>query len=242
MRKLLILSGAGISKESGLDTFRDKGGTWEKYDMDVVCNYTTWKDNFEAVHDFYNFRRAELQTVQPNAAHLKIAEWSKKYCVVNITQNVDNLFEKAGCENVVHLHGTLTRMQCTACGNVWFIGERAYDYATERCKCNSKRGVKPSVVLFNEDAPLYRVLYRELRGLTKDDVVLVIGTSGLVLSVNSLLFDSPATLILNNMEVSQHIDDSIFKHIFYIPATEAVLKIDTIIEEMNKNYLKSLII
>ena len=108
---LIIFSGAGISAESGINTFRDTNGLWENHSIKEVCSENTWKHNFEAVHTFYNQRRVQLSEVQPNNAHKVVATLKKQYgddCYV-ITQNVDDLFERAGCEDVLHVHGELKK-------------------------------------------------------------------------------------------------------------------------------------
>ena len=117
-KKLIIFSGAGISAESGINTFRDTNGLWENHSIKEICSEYTWKQNFEAVHSFYNQRRVQLSEVQPNNAHKVVATLKKQYgedCYV-ITQNVDDLFERVGCKDVLHVHGELGKMECTACG------------------------------------------------------------------------------------------------------------------------------
>ena len=104
-RNLVVLSGAGISAESGISTFRDSGGLWEKYSIDDVCTPDGFRRNPKLVLDFYNARRRELQTVEPNHAHLALAALESDFEVTVITQNVDNLHERAGSTNIIHLHG-----------------------------------------------------------------------------------------------------------------------------------------
>lgn len=217
--RLVILSGAGLSADSGIQTFRGDTGLWEGHSVDQVANGLTWKRNWDLVRKFYNDRRVALGTVEPNPMHLAIAEWSKLYDTVNLTQNVDDLLERAGCASVIHLHGFLPEMFCEACGHVWSVGYSMVG-ETDRCqgrngRCNSIKGVRPNIVFFHEAAPNYAVMYRTFRDLTPDDCVVVIGTSGLVIDVNSLLFDSPALKILNNLEPSNHINDSNFDHVLY---------------------------
>lgn len=101
----VFLTGAGISAESGLPTFRGKAGLWRNHRPEVLANIKTWRSNYDLVHAFYSMRRARLAEVQPNAAHRAIAALGDKALV--LTQNVDNLFERAGCENIIHLHGRL---------------------------------------------------------------------------------------------------------------------------------------
>ena len=105
MKKLVILSGAGISAESGISTFRDSDGLWENYDVSEVCDISAWPRNPGLMLRFYNERRAQLATVKPNAAHLAIASLEEDYDVTVVTQNVDNLHERAGSTKIIHLHG-----------------------------------------------------------------------------------------------------------------------------------------
>lgn len=211
--QLVILSGAGLSADSGIATFRGATGLWEGHDVDQVANGMTWRQNWDLVRRFYNDRRVALAAAEPNAMHRAIATWETQYDTVILTQNVDDLLERAGCKNVVHLHGKLTEMKCVACGKVWYV-----EYQTmqddERCaKCNSVKGIRPNVVFFNEPAPNYMTMYKTFKQLGPKDCVVVIGTSGLVIDVNSLVFDSPALKILNNLESSEHINESYFDHV-----------------------------
>jgi NAD-dependent deacetylase len=104
---IVVLSGAGMSAESGISTFRDQNGLWENHDIMDVASIEGWHKNPALVLDFYNKRRAQLFEVHPNSAHLKIASWQENHHVVVVTQNVDDLHERAGSTNVIHLHGTL---------------------------------------------------------------------------------------------------------------------------------------
>ena len=232
--RLLVFSGAGLSAPSGIPTFRDANGLWHNHNIDEICDLLTWKQNAELVHKFYNQRRQDLSSVSPNAAHFKIAEWQKRYPggVTIITQNVDNLLEAAGCVDVVHVHGLLTNMKCTACGHVWDVGYHAWDKEVDRCpKCSSRRGVKPGVVFFNESAPEYATLYHAIKMLTDLSTTVVIGTSSMVVDIQSLLFDKPGAKILNNLEPLRSLDGSYWTHVFYESADTACEKIDAIVRE-----------
>ena len=109
--KIAVLTGAGVSAESGLGTYRDNGGLWDNYDPMEVASIEGWYRNRKLVLDFYNMQRAKLRDAQPNAAHLAIAALEDKYDVTVITQNVDNLHEKAGSTRVIHLHGEATKVR-----------------------------------------------------------------------------------------------------------------------------------
>ncbi|MDE6894154.1 MAG: hypothetical protein K2J02_02125 [Malacoplasma sp.] len=235
MEKLIILSGAGLSAESGIQTFRSDTGLWNNYDINVVCNYLTWKQNFEIVHKFYNDRRKELKNKKPNLMHIKIAEWKKKLknnCIL-ITQNIDDLLEKAGCEDVIHLHGYSNKLICTDCDYIYEdLNYKPYDF--KKCiKCNSK-WIKPYIVFFNEQAPQYLKLHQIFNSVNEKDVVLIIGTSGTVINVNHLLYLSNSTNILNNLKKEPYINERLFEFVFYEKATIAALKIDKIIKEKFK--------
>jgi NAD-dependent deacetylase len=110
-KRIVVLTGAGVSAESGFATFRDTGGLWEQYDVNDVASIEGWYRNRQLVLDFYNQRRAQLETAKPNDAHLAIAALEKSYDVEVITQNVDNLHERAGSTRVLHLHGELTKVR-----------------------------------------------------------------------------------------------------------------------------------
>ena len=110
-KKIVVLTGAGVSAESGISTFRDNGGLWDKYDVNDVASIDGWYRNRQLVLDFYNLRRAELEKARPNAAHLAIAALENRYEVTVVTQNVDNLHERAGSTKIIHLHGELTKVR-----------------------------------------------------------------------------------------------------------------------------------
>jgi NAD-dependent deacetylase len=230
--KLIILSGAGLSADSGVPTFRSANGLWMGHDINKVCNYLTWKDNFSLVHGFYNQLRTLLSRVEPNLAHRTIAQWETLYGdrIINMTANVDDLLERAGCKNVLHLHGFLPEMQCTACGNIWTVGHSEWNCDEDRCpKCTSKKGVKPAVVFFNEGATGYSRLNKVFREIVQDDVVLIIGTSGQVINVDAYLFDKSCFKILNNLQQETFVDDTMYDSVHFASASDAIQEIDTIV-------------
>lgn len=189
MKKIVILSGAGISAESGISTFRDSGGLWEQYDVMDVASAPGWKKNPALVLDFYNQRRAQLEHVEPNKAHLDIAALEKDYDVVVITQNVDNLHERAGSSKVIHLHGELTKVR----PEDMYIVEDRYDeshvkdigYSAIGLGDVDERGVqyRPHIVFFGEDVPK---LNDALKELIEADIMIIVGTSLLVQPAASL--------------------------------------------------------
>lgn len=150
MPKLIVFSGAGLSAESGLETFRDADGLWAKYDPMEVCNYQNWEKNFDLVHRFYNERRKELAKVKPNAMHLYLAQLEHdlkgKVDMIHLTQNVDDLLERAGATKIIHLHGKLTELICPQCQHIQTIGYAEFDKSP--CpKCGHTK-VKPQIIFF----------------------------------------------------------------------------------------------
>lgn len=231
MPKLVVFSGAGLSAESGLETFRDNGGLWAQYDPMEVCNYENWLENFELVHRFYNLRREELGKVQPNAMHNFLAalpdilQLKQDIEVIHITQNVDDLLERAGARNVIHLHGELTKIICPKCAQITDIGYTAF--TPHHCPKCDYRYLKPFIVFFYEKAPQYATMYDIFESLNFRDCVLVIGTSGNVVDISSILacceYKRKIGLkILNNLEYSKSIAESVFDKILYKPATQAI--------------------
>ena len=232
-RKLIVFSGAGLSADSGIPTFRSSGGLWHDHDVNVVANGLTWKQNWETVRRFYNSRRVELGTVEPNPMHKLIASFQSRFPTSILTQNIDDLLERAGCTDVIHLHGKLTEMRCEACGTVWDIGYTEMGDA-DRCthfKCASLKGVRPNVVFFHEIAPNYAKMYSVFRSLNENDCVLVIGTSGQVIQVDSFMFDFKGCKILNNLEPSDSVNENYFTHVVYDRASESTDVIDKLVTD-----------
>ncbi len=195
MRKVFILSGAGLSAESGIPTFRDSGGWWEKYDVMQVCSVQGWQENRALVTRFYNERRAELKQKEPNAAHHAIARLQERFGerIWNLTQNVDDLLEKAGCQKVIHLHGTLRDLRCEACGHVWDIGYRA-QREDERCPACAAASVRHNIVMFGEPAPAYRYIKR---AVDESALFIAIGTSGDVIDIVMLASDFSHSILVD---------------------------------------------
>ncbi len=236
MAKVIVLSGAGLSAESGISTFRDSGGLWEQYDVSVVCNFDSLEKNEALTLEFYDKRRKELADKKPNKAHLEYAKLKKRHPneVAIITQNVDDLFEKAGLKHdeVIHLHGYLPEVRCRdpRCEAVYDIGYKSiYDFHGGFCpKCGGK--LRPNIVFFGEMAPLYKRLNKEIQDC---EFVVVVGTSGNVIGVNTMA-NFIEHSILNNLEESVSIEHQLFDKVLFKPATEAV---DEIIEDI-ENFLK----
>lgn len=186
MKKLVILTGAGMSAESGIRTFRDMGGLWEEYDVMEVASPQGWEQNRELVLRFYNERRRQLKECRPNAGHLGLVDLEKDFDVQIITQNVDNLHERAGSRKVLHLHGLLTQARSTADSHlVYDIG---YKDINEGDLCEKGAQLRPHIVWFGEPVPAIR----EAEELTRQaELFAVIGTSLSVYPAAGLLHVVP---------------------------------------------------
>lgn len=175
---IVILSGAGISAESGLATFRSADGLWNNHRVEDVATVEAFASNPDYVHDFYNQMRPELLAAKPNAAHLAISELQKKYNanISIVTQNIDTLHEKAGNKNVFHIHGQINQIVCLNCGHVF---ETWGDVSSEdTCPhCNIRAMLKPNIVFFGENL-LYMDKVEQL--LNSCDLFISVGTSGVV--------------------------------------------------------------
>lgn len=233
----MILSGAGLSAESGIKTFRDHDGLWEDYDVMQVCSTQGWKADRELVTQFYNARRKDLEDKAPNRAHKALAELEKKYPgqIYNLTQNVDDLLEKAGCKKVIHLHGTLRDLRCEACGEVWDVGYLSQDANTCCPGCESGR-IRHNVVMFGEAAPAYSNIYEAVEAC---QLFIAIGTSGQVIDIvpiasefqHSILINPKREAYLSSFGSHDKYIDEYFEHFIQTGAGDAVDEMIRIIEE-----------
>jgi NAD-dependent deacetylase len=172
MKKLVVLTGSGISAESGLKTFRESDGLWENYDVMQVASYDGWLNDQELVLKFYNERRAQLKNAQPNAGHIGLVELEEFFDVYIITQNVDNLHERAGSRNVLHLHGELTKVRST--GDESIIYDIGYNDISPGDSCEKGYQLRPHIVWFGETVPAIEEAINTVRTA---DIFAVIGTS-----------------------------------------------------------------
>ena len=179
-KKLVVLTGAGVSVESGVATFRDNNGLWEQYRVEDVASIEGWHRDPALVLDFYNQRRLQLATVKPNAAHFALAELEKDWDVTILTQNVDNLHERAGSTRIFHLHGLLTQVRPENCYNdvdnyseesVFDIG---YDVVNLGDLAPNGAQLRPHIVWFGEAVPYINAAIDHVMDA---DILLIVGTS-----------------------------------------------------------------
>ncbi|QKG80561.1 SIR2 family NAD-dependent protein deacylase [Tenuifilum thalassicum] len=184
-KRLVVLTGAGISAESGIRTFRDMGGLWEEYDVMEVASIEGWQKNPQLVLEFYNQRRRQLKSAKPNAAHLAIANAENDFDIYVITQNVDNLHERAGSSKVMHLHGELTKARpVNNPNNIIDIGYNDIKWGDNI----DGYQLRPHVVWFGEDVPM---LTEAAKIVQTAEIFAVVGTSLNVYPAAGLLDYAP---------------------------------------------------
>lgn len=223
--KIFIYSGAGLSQESGLKTFRDSNGLWENHKIEDVCNYRTWYSNYDLVHNFYNQRRMQLEEVKPNVAHLMIAEIQAEFGIencINVTTNVDDLLERADVKNVLHLHGNLTELKNLSNDKIENIGHEKFEIN------NKEKTHKPNVVFFNEICPQYDYLNLNKFKMEEGDIVVTIGMSFVVVDTYQIFSNYIRTVNIN-INLDEKTNEAYkFDLCINKPATE--------IKENNKRY------
>ena len=226
---IVVLTGAGISQESGIATFRDAGGLWEKVRVEDVATPGAFKRNPDLVYDFYNARRRQLADVEPNAAHVALAELERKYPgkMLLVTQNVDDLHDRAGSRNLLHMHGELLKARCVSCGRVCdWPGDLTGMDACPLCGPMPGAGkgkpgrMRPHIVWF-EEMPLY--MDEIERALARCSTFVSIGTSGNVYPAAGFAATARmagARVLEINLEPS--VNQRYFHDGYYGPATRTV--------------------
>lgn len=220
MVDIIVMTGAGISAESGLGTFRDKGGIWSRYNLSDVASVRGFIRNPEKIHEFYNLRRSNCVQANPNEAHFALARLEQEFQtgVLIVTQNVDDLHQRAGSRNVLQMHGSLLRAKCAKCGFKW---SSAFKMSKEDfCPSCGVQACRPDVVWFGE-SPYHMNLIREALGTCK--LFVVIGSSGSVYPAAGFVATARS---LGVPTLSINLDNSAliaeFDHVMIGPATRMV--------------------
>jgi NAD-dependent deacetylase len=203
-RKIAVITGAGISAESGIATFRGSGGLWEGYDVMKVASPEGWRQDFRLVLEFYNARRRNVANAKPNSAHLAIARLEKEFDVQIVTQNIDNLHEQAGSSKVLHLHGEITK-SCSSY-DLSEVRDIGFNDIEEGMLCTKGYQIRPFIVWFGEPVPMLEV---GAKHVMEADVVIVIGTSLEVYPASTLVnYSKPEATVYvidpNNLESKLH--------------------------------------
>jgi NAD-dependent deacetylase len=186
MKKLIVLTGAGMSQESGINTFRDANGLWKNHRIEDVASPVAWRKNPQMVLDFYNMRRKQLFESEPNAAHYCLARMEEEFDVRIITQNVDDLHERAGSKHVLHLHGELKKARSAIDPKLIYTLEHWELKLGDKCERGGQ--LRPHIVWFGEEVP---EMMRAIPMVQNADLFLVIGTSLQVYPAAGLLDECP---------------------------------------------------
>ena len=225
MKNIVVLTGAGISAESGIKTFRGGGGLWEEHSLEEVATPEGFIRNPHLVQEFYNKRRQELLGVQENAAHIALAQFEKRHSkekgnsFLLVSQNIDDLHERAGTQNIVHMHGELLKKRCSACNAV--SEESGALSVEDECEfCKEKASLRPHIVWFGEIPLKMERIYAALR---EADLFVSIGTSGSVYPAAAfveLAHEAKAQCVELNLEPSEI--TSLFDRVYHGAATKIV--------------------
>ncbi|MFD0862425.1 NAD-dependent deacetylase [Sungkyunkwania multivorans] len=216
MQKIVVLTGAGVSAESGIKTFRDAGGLWEGYDIMEVASPQGFASNPDLVLDFYNQRRRQLLEVVPNEAHKKIAELELSYDVEIITQNIDDLHERAGSTKVTHLHGELLKARSTYDENL------IIDWKKDICvgdKCKHDSQLRPHIVWFGEAVPMIETA---IEITASADILMIVGTSMQVYPAASLIHYAPEHIPMFFIDPKPNVDGIYLPNLEVIPEKATV--------------------
>lgn len=216
MKKIVVLTGAGISAESGLQTFRDANGLWEGHNIMEVASPIGWKKNKSLVLDFYNKRRAQLLTVKPNYGHKGLVDLETNFNVHIITQNVDDLHERAGSKNVLHLHGELLKVRSTKNSSL------VYNWTSELTiadVCEENAPLRPHIVWFGEAVPM---LDKAIEITSKADILIIIGTSMQVYPAANLINYVSSKTPIYFIDPKPRIEKNAFQNLTIIPEKASV--------------------
>jgi NAD-dependent deacetylase len=210
MKHIVVFTGAGMSAESGIKTFRDSDGLWENYRIEDVATPQAWQKDRALVLDFYNQRRAQCLQAKPNAAHLALAALEQQFKVSIITQNIDNLHERAGSKNVMHLHGELMKSRSTIDESLVYNIDGPDLKLNDHCEKGSQ--LRPHIVWFGEAVPMMDVACRIA---SKADIFVVIGSSLVVYPAAGLLEYAP-------IAIPKFIIDPVVPNVNYIENITAI--------------------
>lgn len=215
-KRIVVLTGAGMSAESGIKTFRDADGLWEGHDVMEVATPQGWERNAPLVLDFYNQRRRQLLEVQPNKGHILLQSLEQNFDVHIITQNVDDLHERAGSSNILHLHGELRKVRSTTHENLIYNWDKDVNIGD---LCGQGNQLRPHIVWFGEDVP---ELTRAAAITQKADVLIIIGTSMQVYPAANLIYEVTATTPIYFIDTKPSVSENQFKNLKVISENATV--------------------
>ncbi|MBQ7192019.1 MAG: NAD-dependent deacylase [Paludibacteraceae bacterium] len=232
MNKIVVFTGAGISAESGLGTFRDSDGLWEKYRVEDICTHEAWERNPQLCVDFYNARRRDALNAQPNAAHLAIARLQQALPQTRIiTQNIDDLHERADCTDVIHLHGEITKLRSSVNETATVPLQGWEQHYGDRHPDGSL--LRPYIVFFNEGVPYFPVAC-EIASTA--DILVVVGTSLNVYPAASLLQYAPSDCPIYFVDPGQP-EFGIYRNRITHIRQKATIGVPPLVEQLLHSYL-----
>ena len=229
-RKIVILTGAGISAESGLQTFRGNDGLWEGYRVEEVATPEAWNSNQDLVQRFYNIRRKACREAQPNKAHLALAELENSNDVYIITQNIDDLHERAGSKNILHLHGEIMKSQSTK--NAQLVYPIKGDELNRGDLCELGSQLRPHVVWFGEGVPN---ISKAIELVRQAEILIIIGTSLQVYPAAGLLDEAKTDCRI--IFIDPNADKIVKKNRVEVIAEKATIGVETLIKDIQNNIL-----
>ena len=230
-KRIVVLTGAGISAESGISTFRAADGLWENHDIMAVASYDGWLKNRELVLNFYNDRRRQLFDVVPNAAHLALVELEKNYDVTIVTQNVDDLHERAGSSKIIHLHGELRKVRSTVDAKLVYdwVGDVKIGH-----KCDKNSQLRPHIVWFGEDVPL---IFTAMDAVASAHIVIVVGSSMQVYPAAGLVGHATASAPIFYIDPRPALNHELeLRKNLTVIAENATVGVRTLVDQLNSSF------
>jgi NAD-dependent deacetylase len=224
-KKITVLTGAGMSAESGISTFRDADGLWEQHDIMDVASIEGWNKNPHLVLNFYNQRRQQLKTVEPNAGHYALVELENYYDVSIVTQNVDDLHERAGSSNIIHLHGELRKVRSTRYEHLIYPWEDDLNWGD---LCEKGQQLRPHIVWFGELVPK---INEGAHAVTQSDVVIIIGTSMQVYPAAGLVDFAPEHTDIYYVDPKPSLSQDLYPEVKII-AEKATTGVRTLVDQL----------
>lgn len=227
MKKLVIFTGAGISAESGIKTFRDSDGLWENYKIEDVATINAWHKNMSLVQEFYNQRRKTVLAAKPNKAHYALVELESRFKTTIITQNIDDLHERAGSKNVIHLHGEITK-SCSSINKKEIFPIKGWKLKMGELAPDGSQ-LRPFIVWFGEDVPM---MYKAIIEAYLADIFVVIGTSLQVYPAANLLYKLNKNCKI--YAIDPHLEEGILPEGSTLIKKKATVGVDVLIEKLLK--------
>jgi NAD-dependent deacetylase len=227
-KKIVVFTGAGMSAESGIKTFRDSGGLWEEFKLEDVATPEAWQRNPKLVLEFYNQRRQQVMEAKPNRGHIVLAELEKHFDVQIITQNIDDLHERAGSKKILHLHGQIMKSQSSLDPNLVYNMKNSHINFGEKCEKGSQ--LRPHIVWFGEMVP---EMENAINLMAEADIFITVGTSLVVYPAAGLIHYAPVNSVKYLVDPGEF-DSSVLKNLKHIKQV-ASTGLEVLMEELKRS-------